>query len=289
MIPAAGDRDRRVLRQRVDRRTFAARSTASRSTRTRSSRRSVCATSAAGLTHGFPVSSSGSRTALGDAIGSRTQLYSLVTLLIVLVVMVVVGGPCWRSSRPPRSARWSSTPQCGSSTCGEFRRLAGSAAANWSLALATDRGRPAVRRALRGAGGRRTVDPRPAAPRRPPARRRARLRPRRRRHARHRRLPDADRGRPGWSSTATTRRCASPTPRTSASGRWPPSTDRADAGRSGSCSTPRPTSRSTSPRSTRSTSCGRAARPRHRLRDGQGQAGSARPSSRRAGLLDEDR
>jgi sulfate permease, SulP family len=41
-----------------------------------------------GLTHGFPVSSSGSRTALGDAVGGRTQLYSLVTLAFVLVVML---------------------------------------------------------------------------------------------------------------------------------------------------------------------------------------------------------
>ena len=43
---------------------------------------------AAGLTRGFPISSSGSRTALGDAVGSRTQLYSLVTLALVLVVML---------------------------------------------------------------------------------------------------------------------------------------------------------------------------------------------------------
>jgi sulfate permease, SulP family len=42
----------------------------------------------AGLTQGFPVSSSGSRTALGDAVGSRTQLYSLVMLVVVLVVML---------------------------------------------------------------------------------------------------------------------------------------------------------------------------------------------------------
>ena len=42
----------------------------------------------AGLMHGFPVSSSGSRTALGDAVGSRTQLYSIVMLLAVLVVML---------------------------------------------------------------------------------------------------------------------------------------------------------------------------------------------------------
>jgi len=42
----------------------------------------------AGLMHGFPVSSSGSRTALGDSVGSRTQLYSLVMLVAVLVVML---------------------------------------------------------------------------------------------------------------------------------------------------------------------------------------------------------
>ena len=45
-----------------------------------------------GLLHGFPVSSSGSRTALGDALGSRTQLYSVVTLACVLIVMVAGRG-----------------------------------------------------------------------------------------------------------------------------------------------------------------------------------------------------
>ncbi len=42
----------------------------------------------AGLAHGFPVSSSASRTALADLVGGRTQLYSLVTLGTVLVVLV---------------------------------------------------------------------------------------------------------------------------------------------------------------------------------------------------------
>ncbi len=46
---------------------------------------------AAGLTHAFPVSSSGSRTVIGDALGSRSQLYSLVTLATVLVTMVFLG------------------------------------------------------------------------------------------------------------------------------------------------------------------------------------------------------
>ena len=46
----------------------------------------------AGVLHGFPVSSSASRTALGDAAGSRTQLYSLVALLSLLAVLLA-GGP----------------------------------------------------------------------------------------------------------------------------------------------------------------------------------------------------
>ncbi len=42
----------------------------------------------AGVLRGFPVSSSASRTALASAAGGRTQLYSLVTLLCVLVVLL---------------------------------------------------------------------------------------------------------------------------------------------------------------------------------------------------------
>ncbi|HYF72015.1 MAG TPA: SulP family inorganic anion transporter, partial [Nocardioides sp.] len=43
---------------------------------------------ASGVMQGFPVSSSGSRTAIGDAIGSRSQLYSLVALATVVMTMV---------------------------------------------------------------------------------------------------------------------------------------------------------------------------------------------------------
>jgi sulfate permease, SulP family len=43
---------------------------------------------ASGLLHGFPVSSSGSRTAIGDALGSRTQLYSLVALAAVVLTLL---------------------------------------------------------------------------------------------------------------------------------------------------------------------------------------------------------
>jgi sulfate permease, SulP family len=46
----------------------------------------------AGVTHGFPVSSSGSRTAIADIVGSRTQLYSLIALGCVVVVLVFAGG-----------------------------------------------------------------------------------------------------------------------------------------------------------------------------------------------------
>ncbi len=46
----------------------------------------------AGLVHGFPVSSSGSRTAIGATMGSHTQLASLCTLAVVLVVLTLGGG-----------------------------------------------------------------------------------------------------------------------------------------------------------------------------------------------------
>jgi high affinity sulfate transporter 1 len=43
---------------------------------------------AAGFTQGFPVSSSGSRTVIGDALGSRTQLYSVVAAGVVLCTLI---------------------------------------------------------------------------------------------------------------------------------------------------------------------------------------------------------
>ncbi len=45
----------------------------------------------AGLSHGFPVSSSGSRTAIAEAVGGRTQLYSLVAVVAVLLSTVFLG------------------------------------------------------------------------------------------------------------------------------------------------------------------------------------------------------
>jgi MFS superfamily sulfate permease-like transporter len=47
---------------------------------------------AAGLVSGFPVSSSGSRTAIGDTAGARSQLHAL-TALVVVAIVLLVGGP----------------------------------------------------------------------------------------------------------------------------------------------------------------------------------------------------
>mgnify|MGYP003765182001 CR=1 FL=1 len=46
---------------------------------------------ATGFLQGFPVSSSSSRTVLGDSAGSRTQLHSLVALLCVVAVLLFAG------------------------------------------------------------------------------------------------------------------------------------------------------------------------------------------------------
>jgi SulP family sulfate permease len=43
----------------------------------------------AGLMHGFPVSSSGSRTAIADAVGGRTRLAGVATLVVTLVALLV--------------------------------------------------------------------------------------------------------------------------------------------------------------------------------------------------------
>jgi high affinity sulfate transporter 1 len=46
---------------------------------------------AAGALHGFPVSSSGSRTVIGDSLGSRSQLYSLISLAVVVASLLFLG------------------------------------------------------------------------------------------------------------------------------------------------------------------------------------------------------
>ena len=49
------------------------------------------ANAAAGVMQGFPVSSSGSRTVIGDSLGSKSQLYSLVVVLIVILTLLFLG------------------------------------------------------------------------------------------------------------------------------------------------------------------------------------------------------
>ena len=41
-----------------------------------------------GLLQGFPISSSGSRTVIGDSVGSKSQLYSLVAMVAVIIVLL---------------------------------------------------------------------------------------------------------------------------------------------------------------------------------------------------------
>jgi MFS superfamily sulfate permease-like transporter len=41
-----------------------------------------------GLMQGFPVSSSGSRTAIGDSLGSKSQVYSLVAFVVLILVLL---------------------------------------------------------------------------------------------------------------------------------------------------------------------------------------------------------
>ena len=85
--------------------------TSSTSTPTRSCSRWARPTSPPALLQGFPVSSSGSRTVIGDSLGSRSQLHSLVALAPWSLAGAARCGPCWRRSRPRRSARWWSTPR----------------------------------------------------------------------------------------------------------------------------------------------------------------------------------
>jgi SulP family sulfate permease len=46
---------------------------------------------AAGVLRGMPVSSSGSRTVIGDSLGSRSQLYSLVAVVMVVLTLLFLG------------------------------------------------------------------------------------------------------------------------------------------------------------------------------------------------------
>lgn len=89
-----------------------------------------------GVTQGFPVSSSGSRTALGDAVGSRSQMYSLTMLVTVLVVMLAGRGLL---ERFPTAALGAIVVYAALRLIdvGEFRRLGHFRRSELVLALAT--------------------------------------------------------------------------------------------------------------------------------------------------------
>ena len=91
---------------------------------------------AVGLTHGFPVSSSGSRTALGAAAGSRTQVFSLVAFATVGCVVSLGGSVI---SAIPSAALGALIIYAAIKLVdvGEFRRLARFRRSELVLAVAT--------------------------------------------------------------------------------------------------------------------------------------------------------
>lgn len=91
---------------------------------------------ATGLLRGFPVSSSGSRTAIGDALGSRSQLYSLVALAAVLVVLLV-GGPVLATFPAAALGALVIYAALRLVDIGEFRRFAAFRHSELVIALAT--------------------------------------------------------------------------------------------------------------------------------------------------------
>jgi len=93
----------------------------------------------AGLFRGFPVSCSGSRTVIGDALGSRTQLYSVVTLATVIAALFVAG-PVLASF--PTAALGAVVVYAALRLIdvGEFRRIGAFRRSELVLALATTAG-----------------------------------------------------------------------------------------------------------------------------------------------------
>lgn len=90
----------------------------------------------AGIFQGFPVSSSGSRTAIGESAGSRTQLHSLITVACVVVVLLFLR-PVLASF--PLAALGAIVIFAATRLVdlGEFRRLARFRRSELALALAT--------------------------------------------------------------------------------------------------------------------------------------------------------
>ncbi|MBC7679396.1 MAG: sulfate permease [Pseudorhodobacter sp.] len=91
---------------------------------------------AAGLAQGFPVSSSGSRTAIGDATGARSQGHSVVAVVVVLLTIGFAGRWLAAFPRPALGALviWAALQLVD---VAEFRRIGRFRRSELLLALAT--------------------------------------------------------------------------------------------------------------------------------------------------------
>ena len=91
---------------------------------------------AAGAVHGFPVSSSGSRTAIADAVGARSQLHSLVAVVMILLTLAFLGEVLAAFPEPALGALvvWAAIRLID---VAEFRRFARFRRSEFLLALAT--------------------------------------------------------------------------------------------------------------------------------------------------------
>jgi high affinity sulfate transporter 1 len=94
---------------------------------------------AAGLSHGFPVSSSASRTAIGDSLGSRSQVHSLVAVAAVVLVLLV-GRPLLALFPMAALGALVIYAALRLIELGEFRRIGAFRASELTLALATTAG-----------------------------------------------------------------------------------------------------------------------------------------------------
>ncbi len=91
---------------------------------------------AAGFLHSFPVSSSGSRTVINDAMGGRSQLSSIVTTVAVVVVLLV-GGPVLATFPTAALGALVVYAAIRLIDIGEFRRFARFRRSELGLAVAT--------------------------------------------------------------------------------------------------------------------------------------------------------
>ena len=91
---------------------------------------------ASSLASGFPVSSSGSRTVLADAMGARTPLHSLVSVVVLVATMLWLG-PLLATSPPPPSAASSCTRRLRLIDVAELRRITAFRHSELVLSLST--------------------------------------------------------------------------------------------------------------------------------------------------------